>query len=248
MLAATLSWIAWSAVASAATPAPDPEGLTIYRCTDGAGRLTLRDSPCNRGERQETRSMIRPKDAPARAAAPVMAASAEPAPQAAAPTVVYATPPRPMYDCTTPDGDRYVSDSPAGNPRLAAVWTLGTQSPFEAFPGPGLPPPPPGPPPGPPPPVRPPDPPILVARAEASGGYGAGIVDGVIDPGWPLGTGPSTWVRDVCHPMPQGEVCARVRDRLDAVRRRFSMAQPTERAMLTTEERGIQARLAQDCR
>ena len=32
------------------------EEVTIYRCTDAKGKLTLRDSPCAKGERQEIRS------------------------------------------------------------------------------------------------------------------------------------------------------------------------------------------------
>ncbi|WP_228064401.1 DUF4124 domain-containing protein [Novilysobacter avium] len=40
------------------------EQVTIYRCTDAQGRLSLRDSPCRRGEQQEMRGMQRPQDPP----------------------------------------------------------------------------------------------------------------------------------------------------------------------------------------
>ncbi len=56
-----------------------------------------------------------------------------------------------------------------------------------------------------------------------------------------------TWVRDECHALPQMEVCGRLRDRRDEIRRRFFNAQPTERATLDREQRGINARLSADC-
>jgi hypothetical protein len=54
-------------------------------------------------------------------------------------------------------------------------------------------------------------------------------------------------VRDDCHALPQGEVCARLVDRRDALRTRFFNAQQRERDTLRVEERGLDARLAQDC-
>ena len=59
--------------------------------------------------------------------------------------------------------------------------------------------------------------------------------------------GTGTWVRDACYPLPPSEVCARLRDRRDEIRRRFFNAQPSERATLNVEERGINARLDNDC-
>ena len=38
--------------------------ITVYRCTDAAGRVSLRDTPCPQGQRQSTREMLRPKDPP----------------------------------------------------------------------------------------------------------------------------------------------------------------------------------------
>ena len=58
---------------------------------------------------------------------------------------------------------------------------------------------------------------------------------------------PGTWVRDSCHPLPQAEVCARLADRREAIRKRFFNAQERERDTLRVEERGINARLAADC-
>ena len=43
------------------------DNVTIYRCTDARGHQSLRDSPCPRGQDQQAREMLRPKDAPASA-------------------------------------------------------------------------------------------------------------------------------------------------------------------------------------
>jgi hypothetical protein len=64
-------------------------------------------------------------------------------------------------------------------------------------------------------------------------------------PAYPAMAG--TWIRDACHGLPQQEVCARLRDRRDEIRRRFFNAQPSERDLLRNEERGIDARLGDDC-
>jgi hypothetical protein len=42
-------------------------------------------------------------------------------------------------------------------------------------------------------------------------------------------------------------VCARLRDRRDEINRRFFNAQPSERDTLRVEERGVVARLDEDC-
>ena len=101
------------------------QDVLIYRCVAGDGSLTLRDSPCDEGERQDTRSMLRPQDpppSPEPAPAPPQAAAAAPQREV---QVVYRTPPRPMYECRTSDGDTYVSEDGEGNPRWAPLWTLG---------------------------------------------------------------------------------------------------------------------------
>ena len=70
-------------------------------------------------------------------------------------------------------------------------------------------------------------------KAWAEAGYGYGT--------------PGTWVRDTCHALPQAEVCARLSDRRSELRRRFFNAQESERNVLRREERGLNARLADDC-
>ncbi|MFC7300618.1 DUF4124 domain-containing protein [Cognatiluteimonas weifangensis] len=203
--------------------------VTIYRCTDARGHLTLRDTPCAPGERQETRAMVRPRDA-VPAAAPI-ATTPPPPPAAAAPApILVLRAPQPLYECITPDGERYTNDSAEGRPRWVPLWTLG----------------------------------YPVARAphhHAHAGADLAITGGNVSlhaggsvltrpahsghPWYPALAG--TWIRDACHALPQPEVCARLRDRRDEIRRRFFNAQPSERDLLRVEERGINARLDSDC-
>jgi hypothetical protein len=208
-----------------ALPARAPaQEVTIYRCVGAAGALTLRDSPCAKGETQEVRSMQRPKD-PAPGA--VQAAKPVPAP-AAVPRrevqVVYRTPPRPMYECVTAEGERYVSDNGEGNPRSVPLWTLG-----------------------------------YPMWSHRNGGGGGISVSG----GRPPGDRPSrpdhphrtgvvvpggyTWVRDECHALPQQEICSRLSDRRYEIMRRYNSALQSEIRQLELEQRGIDARIANDC-
>lgn len=206
------------------------DSVTVYRCVDARGHVTLRDSPCSKGQHQETRSMLRPKDAPYRPPAPQPAMSRNEAPAPAREVVVMHAP-RPLYECVTPDGALYTSETPEGNPRWVPLWTLDVP-----YYGPGP--------------------------------YGyTGSVDrtglsintphvrfnttsthvhrrDTLAAAWATA---GTWIRDTCHPLPPAEVCARLRDRRDEIDRRFFNAQPTERDQLRTEERGVVARLDEDC-
>ena len=64
---------------------------------------------------------------------------------------------------------------------------------------------------------------------------------------WPVATGGGSWIRDDCAMLPPAEACARLRDRRDEIRTRFFNAMPSERDALRVEERGINARLDNDC-
>ena len=219
--------------------AADDEPVTVYRCVDAQGHVTLGDVPCARGSEGQAREMQRPQDG-----TPLNRAVAVEPPAAAPvqPQVVVVRTPQPMYECVTPDGARYTSDSDEGNPRWVPLWTLGYRERWR--PGPrrdasrgemrdagspwsrvGAPAP------------RPdasheqPRRPGGSDRRHGHAGYGGG----------------GTWVRDDCRALPQAEVCARLTDRRDEIRRRFFNAQERERDTLRVEERGINARLAADC-
>jgi hypothetical protein len=148
------------------------------------------------------------------------------------------TPPRPLYECMTPDGERYTSETDAGQPRWVPLWTLG----YPAWPGayPGV--------------------PAggvhdgvhgrVRGRVGGGGRYDLRIGDGArhrahppVAVAYPSGT----WVRDTCHPLPPHEVCARLRDRRYELDRRYHSALQSERVRISTEQRGIDARLANDC-
>lgn len=57
----------------------------------------------------------------------------------------------------------------------------------------------------------------------------------------------NTWVRDVCHQLPQAEVCDRLRDRRYEIQRQYHSALQSERHALDQEQRGVDARLGNDC-
>ena len=213
---------------AAATPVVHAaDEVTIYRCTDAAGHLTLGDTPCRKDQKQQTRTMVRPKDAPAapriaprKVPMRARAAYAPEPPQQAG----YLAPLRPMYECTTEDGETYTSDNGNGNPRWVPLWTLGY--------------------------------PIGAVRPRPLGGAGLSITNGgvhidaqrtILRPPVFYGGGGYTWVIDDCHELPPAEMCARLLDRRDAIRTRFFNAMPSERDQLRIEERGINARLGNDC-
>jgi hypothetical protein len=219
--------------ASVSAPDACAEEVTIYRCTDARGHLTLRDTPCASGEKQQTRNMLRPKDAPPAA---VIAPRAVPEPyEPPAPRVVVYSAPRPLYECITPDGARYTSDSNQGNPRWVPLWTLGY--PYSAL-GPGT--------------LGPGTPgPGMSHNTQLAITHGSVRLHAnrtTLSPAYPqLAYGAGTWVRDDCHELPPQEVCARLRDRRDEIRHRFFNAMPSERDVLRVEERGVNARLDNDC-
>ena len=212
--------------------------VTIYRCTDASGKQSLRDSPCPRGHTQQAREMIRPKDAPAAPRRSTPAAT--PPVNVAAPVLTYRTPPQPIYQCTTPDGDRYTSETGDGNPRWVPFWTLGYPY-YGSRPGrhdagrgefrraPAL-----------PAGISIPRSPPLPSPPAVAPGHRHPLP-------WPAASGGGQWIRDSCAQMPPGQACALLQDRRDAIRTRFFNAQERERDALRSEERAINARLANDC-
>lgn len=205
--------------------------VTIYRCTDAKGQLSLRDTPCRAGEKQEARSMVRPTDPPPRATPAPAPPSAPRTRDEPAPRYVLVTPPQPLYECITVDGERYTSESGEGRARWEPLWTFG----YPALP------------------IR------SGGGVSANVGFGSGDVRGRVrigDPGRPphhpavlVPAVPSgQWVRDECYRLPQMEVCDRLRDERFELNRRWNIAQPSERAQIDRETRGIDARLANDCR
>lgn len=216
-----------------APAAPAHAQVTIYRCTDARGHLTLRDSPCRSGEHQDVRTMRRPTDPPASRTR--ITRERERAPAVLPPThVVYRSAPRPLYECVTPDGERYTSGSPEGNPRWVPLWTLGYPA-------------------------------VVTTPPIVEGGYGARLehrgggtlirVDAgrrwrYPDYGYggvPVATTGGTWIRDACEPLPASEACASLRDRRDALDRRWFSALQGDREAIEREQRRIDAQLGESC-
>lgn len=211
-------------------PAPTlaQQDVTIYRCTGSGGKLTLRDSPCAKGETQDMRTMQRPKDpSPTAARAVPTPAPAAPAPPVREVQVIYRTPPRPMYECVDDEGRRYTSENEEGNPRWVPLWTFGYPGWSHRNRG-GH-------------PLIPPAPGSPGSTSVPTAPQGGRLIAGVAVP---VG---GSWVRDTCHPLPQQEVCAQLSDRHYEIIRRYNSAGPSERRQLDLEQRSIDARLSNDC-
>ena len=201
---------------------PASSTVTVYRCTDAGGKQSLRDTPCPKGQQQQAREMLRPQDAPPRPKA-VPVPPTPPSVPAPVRQTVYLAPPRPMYECTTADGDRYTSEDGAGNPRWVPLWTLGYYAVGRPSRSPGI------------DNARPPAQPGGPMRPPPGGAQ------------WPMVGGGGTWIRDQCAMLPPLETCERLRDRRSAIDTRFFNSQEKERAVLRLEERAINARLDNDC-
>lgn len=125
--------LAWVGSSCAATPPAEPGKVTVYRCVDAKGKVSLQDSPCAKSSQQETREMLRPKDAP-----PVKKIIvARPAPVIAepAPVVNYEPyiPPPVLYQCTNYDGKVRDSETYDPNPRCEPLWALGYHEEYLPF-------------------------------------------------------------------------------------------------------------------
>ena len=115
--------------------------ITIYRCTDASGALTLQNAPCPKGMKQEARTMPGVNTVPmapgqAGTAAPPATAPTVPAPATTPiPDVVTPSaapspdtrrlPPPVMFQCTTYDKGRYVTEDPEPASRCVALQTVG---------------------------------------------------------------------------------------------------------------------------
>ena len=105
--------------------------ITVYRCEQAAGRVTLQDAPCPDGQAQTTRNLIRPQDPPpsrpvddARGAE--QAADREPAePDPPAPDFPAAYPPPPLFQCTDYDGEVRYSEYHDPHTRCVPLAVLG---------------------------------------------------------------------------------------------------------------------------
>lgn len=238
------------AVVAAPAIAKD-EAVTIYRCTAADGSLALRDSPCLSGERQQVLTMERPQDPPAQPEPePAAELATAPAPAPAPPEVRVVVVERPptVYECVTPDGEHYTSNSPAGNPRWAPLWTLGFPTryvpTYPGYPGPG-------------------DQHDTRGNSDNDYLHNDLVFDAIgrptpepssdrpgvpqLPPGGVVRLPPGTWIRDRCRPLSQAEVCVRLHDRYWQLRDDYFNAMQNERRRIDAEQQALNAHLAAEC-
>lgn len=238
--------------AAGAVPPAGADDIILYRCTDDEGRVAIQDFPCASDEQQQARTMQRPQDPPPGTQTPAPDPSPSAVPQPAPVEVIVRTPPRPMFECTTPGGETYLSDSGDGNPRPAPVWY-----PADPWTSPG---------------VQPGPRPVTSRRESGIASPGMSTSPGARlttpprrqeapspppprrghpggrhgHPGFGYSYGGGI-IRDECHRLPQTRTCSVLAERRGEIRRRMFNAQPTERAELRREDRDITARLNDDC-
>ncbi len=115
-------------------PAHAQTDITIYRCVDPSGAVTLQnDVPCPKGSQQTVRKVGALPTMPAPIAAPA-APAAKPAPAAAIPTSptapvasapVARTPPPPLFQCRTWDDRDYLGDTAEPPATCVPVQAMG---------------------------------------------------------------------------------------------------------------------------
>lgn len=115
-------------------PAHAQDAITIYRCVDASGAVTLQnDVPCPKGSQQSVRKVGALPTMPAPAAAPAVPA-VKPAPAAptppppaapAASAPVARTPPPPLFQCRSWDDRDYLSDIAEPPAVCAPVQSMG---------------------------------------------------------------------------------------------------------------------------
>ncbi len=111
-------------------PAHAQTDMTIYRCVDASGAVTLQnDVPCPKGSQQSVRKVGVLPTMPAPVAAPP-AAAAKPAPAAATPPPAPAAPlvrtaPLPLFQCRTWDDRDYLGDTAEPPATCVPVQAMG---------------------------------------------------------------------------------------------------------------------------
>lgn len=120
------------------------EEVVFYRCTDAAGALTVQNMPCPQGQKQEKKVMQGITTVPMAPAAPrttapaAPAAAPPPAPNAVSAQQAMGTPaveppmddtkrlpPPILFECTTHDNGRYLTEDSEPPSRCIALKTVG---------------------------------------------------------------------------------------------------------------------------
>jgi hypothetical protein len=100
--------------------------VRFYRCTNGMGKVSLQDKPCDKTSKQEVRDMVRLKTMPpSRPEANVPKSAPPPVAPAVVQTPVALIPPPDLYQCTNYEGKTRDSENYDPNPRCEPLWALG---------------------------------------------------------------------------------------------------------------------------
>jgi hypothetical protein len=114
---------------ASALVAIDNNQVTVYRCTDAKGKVTMQDFACNPGSAQNVSKMARPKDSPT--AKPALTAKSPPAivmPSKSTQDFRPYRPPPDLYQCTDFDGKVREAEFYDPKPRCVPLWVQGYQT------------------------------------------------------------------------------------------------------------------------
>lgn len=99
--------------------------VTVFRCVDPEGRVSLQDVACPPGQREQRRDLPAPPAGEPMALPPV-ASPPPPAPEAVpAPAAAPVAPPPPLWECETWDGKTYDSETADTVPRCVPLAVMG---------------------------------------------------------------------------------------------------------------------------
>ena len=128
----TLLVSAWliSAIATSSEPKP----VTVYRCVDAKGKISLQDVPCNDSNTQQILQMARPKNTPPSNGSTTATPKLAPQATTTYPIQIITTrrPAPDLYKCTDFDGKVRESETYDPRPRCVPLWVLGYTSPTNA--------------------------------------------------------------------------------------------------------------------
>ena len=197
------------------------ERLSVYRCSDSTGAVSLQDQPCPVLSEQTVRQIRRPierKPAAGEPARPPDPAPAELQPPNAEPR----RPPPPLWTCVDFDGQERESADGAGRGRYVPLWVVGRDpyAPRQLFGRVGEP--------LPQPSVRPATgPPTIVEQN--------------------TGSTPLVYVEERCYQMSAEQACLRYAEKRHEIERQIFNSQSSDRSVLQPQSAILGALLREHC-
>lgn len=208
-------------VLGAALPATAQQ-ITVYRCVDADGRVSLQDQPCPPGREDARRSVAAEADSAPPVPAPPAAdepppAAAPPLPSAPSPRA----PPPALWLCVDIEGKQRFTAQPEPNGRYVPLWVVqGNEFGPRGLAGRA-------------------GRPAPRAGGSGPGGPGATTVPGAL--------GPMVYVEDRCFRLPPDEACRRYRDQRDEIERKRPSRSGDERRQMEAESARLLGILREAC-